>query len=194
MPFLHCIATKCTIPPSEKYPSFWSSSLPRDGATLSHRALPGHISQLAKRFYSANPNTSRAAIIACVVLTILGLIASVWRFILLRRQREELSSQAKFNTDAMYWAPPTTSIPPPAYGYEMNRGKPVGVGPYAAPAEVHYKAQKEPHWNDVNQLVPKGRSRGSKFGVPRGSRQLYHLPRRQDGRSHSQDRLMASEV
>lgn len=147
MPYLHCIATECIIPPSEKYPSFFSSSLPRNGATLLHRPLSrlsARTSTLTKRFYSSNPDASRAAIIVGIVLAILGLIIAVWRFQRMRRQREELSSQTKFNTDATYWVPPlTTSILPAAYGYEMNRGKPVGVGPYAAPAEAHYNTREK---------------------------------------------------
>ena len=185
MPFLHCIANKCSIPPSEKFPSFFSSALPRSGAALSRRALlssPLHTSTLTKRFYSSDSNASTATIIASLVLFSLALTIGIWRMIRMRRQREDLSSQAKFNTVPDYWMPASSSIPPPAYGYEMHSGRP--VGPYAAPAEVHYNSRQQPHWNDVNQLNRTGGSRSSRAGHPRGSRQIYDLPRKQDGSTY----------
>jgi hypothetical protein len=183
MPYLHCIVNKCSIPPSEKFPYFFSA-LPRSGAALSRRALlssPLHTSMLTKRFYYSDPNASRAAIIASLVLLFLCLAIGLWRVIMILRQREDRSSQAKINTNPDYWMLASSSIPPAAYGYEMNSGRP--VGPYAAPAAVHYNSRQQPHWNDVNQLNPNGGSRSSRAGHPRGSRQTHDLSRARDGSS-----------
>lgn len=121
MPYLHCIATKCTIPPSESFPWFFSTALPRSAATLSRRSrslvFARSKTSLSRRFlYCDNCSYgSTGALIACVVLAVLALILGIWRAIWLRQQRERVSAGAKLNMNTECWA-----RVPPANHYEMN--------------------------------------------------------------------------
>ena len=121
MPYLHCIATKCTIPPSESFPWFFSTALPRSASTPSRRSLSlvfvRSKALLSRRFlHCDNCNYgSTGALIACVVVAVLALILGIGRAIWLRQQRERVSAGAKLNMNTEYWARVR-----PANHYEMN--------------------------------------------------------------------------
>jgi hypothetical protein len=153
MPYLHCIATKCSLPPSKKFPWFFSSALPRDISTIFHRSLTSvtsHTSTFVRRkHHSQSNNVATGVLIAGIIIAALGLILSAWGYLWLRHQREHLYGkesygQGKANrTD--YWVGVEAPMPPPAYGYEMNSIMP--TGPYATPAEAHYRVRPDNHWN-----------------------------------------------
>lgn len=125
MPYLHCIATKCAIPPSEEFPWFFASALPRSASALSRRSITDLFtrtdSALTRRQTCTNCGGSTGAYIAGIVIVVLALILSLWRAIWIRQQRQMVSDRARINMNHEYWQP--APMPPAAYGSNEVEGR-----------------------------------------------------------------------
>jgi hypothetical protein len=139
MPYLHCIAQKCSMPHSKSFPWFFDSALLRGSSTLSHRSIFSRSTTTLTRRCD-NCQGSTGALIAGIVIAVLALILALWRAIWIRQQRQLISDRAKINMNAEYWPP--APIPPPAYRYPADDG--VTIHPLGTTAQIPqvYHSQK----------------------------------------------------
>ena len=144
MPYLHCIAQKCSVAPLQKFPWFFDSALPRHSSTLSHRSTSSLFSRsvttLTRRYINCRGSTG--AVIAGIVIVVLALVLALWRPIWIRQQRQLISDRARINMNAEYWQP--TPMPPPAYSYAVNDGVSIQPPGTEAPiSEAHYNQKMD---------------------------------------------------
>lgn len=151
MPYLHCLATKCTIPPSDRFPWFFSSALPIRSSSISSRSLsstPFHKSVLTKRqYYYTGSNSLAGWQIACIIIAMISIISGILRLIWLRKQRSALKAHIQLGMNEDYWIP--APKPLPAHAYEMDSRTLIPDHP-ETPAPVYCKTRREDQWDSVD--------------------------------------------
>ena len=139
MPYLHCLANKCSIPPSDRFPWFFSAALSHHSSSMAPHSLsdtPFYKSILKKRQYTSS-NTLAGWQIASIIIAVLSIMLGALRLIWLRRQRNALQAHIQLNMNEDYWIP--APKPPPAHAYDVDSRRAVEMDHLEAPAKVHRK-------------------------------------------------------